>query len=63
MALSAQLRTFSPKTAVGVGVGPPYDVQAAEIFVAGAVRGEAFLAGAVAGDTFTAGAVVGDVDT
>ena len=48
---------------VSVGVGPPYDVQAAEIFVAGAVRGEAFLAGAVAGETFTAGAVVGDVDT
>ena len=63
MALSAQLRTFSPKTAVGVGVGPPYDVQAGEIFVAGGVAGETFSAGAVRGETFSAGAVVGDVDT
>ncbi len=53
MALSAQLRTFSPKTAAPTGVGPPFDVQAGEIFVAGMVKAETFVAGRVAGDMDT----------
>ncbi len=53
MALSAKLRTFTPKTAAAGATGPPYDVQACEIFTAGAVMAEHFVAGTVAGEMDT----------
>ncbi len=54
--------SFAGKT-VSLVAGPPYDVQAAQTFVAGMTIGETFIAGRVAGQTFNAGAVIGDTDT
>lgn len=44
----------------GAGVGPPYSVEAGEVFLAGAITAEAFLAGAATGQAFIAGAVAGE---
>ena len=52
MALTAQLKTFIAKTPSALA-GPPFDVQRAEIFVAGMVKAETFVAGRVAGDMDT----------
>ncbi len=52
MALTAQLKTFIAKTPSALA-GPPFDVQAGEIFTAGSVKAELFVAGAVAGEMDT----------
>jgi len=43
-------------------IGGPFDVQAGEIFVAGAVESESFVAGAATAEIFVAGAVAGGLD-
>lgn len=45
-----------------LAAGPPYDVVAVDLYVAGLVEGEVYMAGASEGQTYTAGAIIGEVD-
>lgn len=49
--------------APSAAAGPPYDVQAGDLFIAGRASGSMFVAGHAAGETFTAGRVAGEIDT
>lgn len=47
---------------VAAAAGPPYDVQAGDLFIAGGMAAELFIAGGSAGESFVAGGTIGEID-
>lgn len=48
--------------APSAAAGPPYDVQAGDMFLAGGVAAQLFIAGGSVGEPFVAGGTIGEID-